>query len=101
MAMQQRSVVETVWRRIALAATLPPVVGLGMIVVVLGGWADHTVLRSDAAMSSALIVGALLILLPPAVYSKWPSSYAEYQTALELRARELASGDRAQLDKPE
>lgn len=78
------------------ALAFPPLVGLAIIVVILSGVASDQVLASGAAMSAALLIGALLILVPPALYALSPDRHAAYHTALEARV----SGERGEGSPP-
>lgn len=79
---------------------LPPLAGLAILGVVLSGAAAGEVLASGAAMATALVVGALLILVPPALYIVSPDLYSEYQTLLEERAEEAMKHLSAEQDPP-
>jgi len=57
--------------------------------MVLFGDADVAVLGSGAATCTALIVAALLILVPPALYIAGASEYDDYMATLQKRAKEL------------
>ena len=43
---------------------------------------------AQGTLAAALLVGALLILVPPALYMASPDLYSEYQTLLEERSEE-------------
>jgi hypothetical protein len=75
------------WLRIAVA--VPPVAGVAILGLVLSGDISQDVLRSGAATSTALIVGLLLIVIPPALYIANAERYTAHQTALEQRVTEL------------
>lgn len=67
----------------------PPVAGLTILALVLSGTVSGADEQSAAATSTALIIGALLTLLPPVLYVLKPDEYAEHQTALDERVRRL------------
>jgi len=69
---------------------LPPLLGTAIIIAVLSGVVTPQVLHSGVAMATALVVGALLILIPPAVYGSWPDAVDEYYEAMDDRLRKLA-----------
>jgi len=75
----------TKWLRGLVAALLlcPPLVGLAVLIAVFVGFAPDQVLDSGAAISTALIVGALLILVPPMLYMWEPSDYGDYRIDLK------------------
>jgi hypothetical protein len=68
--------------RLATVLALPPVMGTIIIVLVLTGHVSERVLKSGEAISFALLVGALLILVPPALFALQPDRYAEHQTTI-------------------
>jgi hypothetical protein len=72
--------------------TAPPLIGIGILIVVFSGNASAAIEHSAAATSTALIVAALLILVPPVIFAFSPDRYSEYQTANERRLRELVTG---------
>jgi hypothetical protein len=78
----QRDAVESV---LLAALAFPPLVGLAIIALILAGVASDQVLASGPAMSTALLVGGLLILVPPALYAVSPDRHAAYHGALEER----------------
>lgn len=78
----RRDAVESI---LLAALTFPPLVGLTIIALILAGVASDQVLASGAAISTALVVGGLLILVPPALYAVSPARHAAYHSALEAR----------------
>lgn len=77
---------------ILVGFTAPPIVGIVILVLVFAGRASDAVIESPAATSTALIVAALLLLVPPVLFALSPERYAEHQTDVERRLRELLSG---------
>ena len=78
------------WRVLAVTvAVAPPIAGMAIIGVILGGVVDERVMLSGAAMSTALAVGALLVLVPPLLYSVKPERYLEHQRGISKRVDDL------------
>ena len=69
--------------------TAPPIVGLVILIVVFAGIASDDILQSPAVTSTALIVGALLLLVPPITFSVNPQNYSLHQKGIENRARKI------------
>lgn len=83
------------WLPKVLAA--PPVMGVALLTLVLSGSVSPSVMRSGAAMSAALLVAALLILVPPVLYARNPVSYLEHQSKVRDLVEEVLE---AQKDTP-
>ena len=82
------------WHALVVALSIalvivPPIAGFVVLAVVLSGTAADAVMNSGAATSVALLVGAMLVLVPPALYAANPRRYLEHQAAVESRMREL------------
>jgi hypothetical protein len=71
--------------------TAPPIVGLGILVLIFAGAASDAVIESPAATSIALIVGAVLMLVPPILFAVSHERYAQHQAAIENRLLALLS----------
>lgn len=65
----------------------PPLVGLGILALVFAGIGSDAILNSAAATCTALIVGSLLLLVPPVLFALSPERYAEHQGDVERRIR--------------
>lgn len=79
-------------RYISLVIAFPPIVGFAILIAVLCGFAADDVLDSGLATSTALLVGAVLILGPPALFVASPKNYADYQTGVRKRVAEPTRG---------
>lgn len=66
----------------------PPIVGLGILALVFAGVGSDAILDSAAATCTALIVGSLLLLVPPVLFAVSPERYAEHQGDVERRIRQ-------------
>jgi hypothetical protein len=75
---------------VAVGFTAPPLVGIAILILVFSGRGSDAVMHSSAATATALIIGGLLMLVPPVVFALSPDSYAEYQTDVERRLRNIA-----------
>lgn len=75
----------------------PPLVGLGLIVLVVGGVGNATLTHSPGAVSAALAVGALLILGSAGLYVLSPKRYDSFFTDLRKRIEAGAAGIDRQL----
>ncbi len=77
----------------------PPLVGLGLIVLVVAGVGNATLTDSPGAVSAALAVGALLILGSAGLYVLSPKRYDHFFTDLRKRIEAGAAGIDRQLPK--
>jgi hypothetical protein len=85
---------DSFWVNLGILLALPPMVGYVIIGLVLFGGVDGAVLDSGAAMSTALLVGALLVLAPPVIYIANSRDYNRYMRALRKQTRRLSgAGD--------
>jgi hypothetical protein len=75
--------------------TAPPIVGLAILVVTFAGAASDAVAESPAATSTALIVGAALMLVPPILFAVSHERYAQHQAGIERRLLALISPSEA------
>jgi hypothetical protein len=78
------------WIEILASFTAPPIVGLAIVALVMSGAAPDDVTRSGAATSTALIVGALLLVVPAILYAASPHGYADHQRMIERRLSRVA-----------
>jgi len=83
-----RRLVKILKRTVPLFAA-PPLFGMVIIVVVLAGEVSSAVRDSPAVMATALIIGAVLIVGPLAIFAFAPDEYAEHITDLQRRLSRL------------
>lgn len=76
------------WFELLAGLTAPPIVGLVIIALVMSGAADVDIMKSGAATSTALVVGALLMIVPPILYGR--TRYADHQDMVEDRLNRIA-----------
>ena len=77
----------------------PPVVGLGLIIMVAAELGNPTLTRSPGAASAALAVGAILILGSAALYVFSPTGYDHFFTDLRKRLEAGVAGVDRQLPR--
>lgn len=75
----------------------PPIVGVILIGLIVFGEVDEHLLDSGVAMAAGLLVGAMLILVPPTLYAKSPELHQAYQEALEKEVAAVEKRVRADL----
>jgi hypothetical protein len=73
---------------LVLLATVPPLVGVGLIAIVAGDIGDSIVTRSNAAAVAALLVGCVLILGSAGLFVLAPKRYDHFFSSI----RELLQG---------
>jgi hypothetical protein len=83
-----RRLVSVLKQRLPLFSA-PPLFGMAIIIAVLAGEVSSAVSHSPAVMATALIVGAILIVVPLAVFAFAPDEYAEHVTDLGRRVSRL------------
>jgi hypothetical protein len=71
--------------KVAFGLTAPPVVGLVILGLLWTGVGPDAILESEPATSTALLVSALLMLAPAAIYARSPDAYAAQQMDMEKR----------------
>jgi hypothetical protein len=79
-------------RTFLAALLIPPLIGIGLIVMVAFDFGDSMLTDSPAGASAGLLVGALLILGSAALYLWKPIFYEDYFTSIGDRIRG-GSGD--------